>query len=85
MIEMARAVELLGLRAYLTESIMDSGEGLPATWGIRTTDECIQVGANLIIVSFATIQKKCFIVSKVQIFLLDDQSSQFGSLKRSFM
>ncbi|XVE66055.1 hypothetical protein DITRI_Ditri08aG0050800 [Diplodiscus trichospermus] len=40
--QMARAVELLGLRACLTESIMDSGEGLPASWGIRTTDECIQ-------------------------------------------
>ncbi|XVF89337.1 hypothetical protein PTKIN_Ptkin19aG0122200 [Pterospermum kingtungense] len=39
---MARAVELLGLRACLTESIMDSGEGLPASWGIRTTDQCIQ-------------------------------------------
>ncbi|KAK8603336.1 hypothetical protein V6N13_085526 [Hibiscus sabdariffa] len=39
---MARAVELLGLRACLTESIMDSGEGLPTSWGIRTTDECLQ-------------------------------------------
>lgn len=41
--EMARAVEMLGLRACLTESIMDSGEGLPESWGIRTTDDCIQV------------------------------------------
>ena len=41
--EMARAVELLGLRACLTESIMDTGEGLPASWAIRTTDDCIQV------------------------------------------
>ena len=63
MTEMARAVELLGLRACLTESIMDSGEGLPANWGMRTTDECIQVGPNLITVSFATIQKNVFIVS----------------------
>ncbi|XVF02177.1 hypothetical protein REPUB_Repub04eG0153300 [Reevesia pubescens] len=39
---MARAVQLLGLRACLTESIMDYGEGLPASWGIRTTDDCIQ-------------------------------------------
>ncbi|KAK2636852.1 hypothetical protein Ddye_031644 [Dipteronia dyeriana] len=39
---MARAVELLGLRACLVESIMDSGEGLPASWAIRTTDDCIQ-------------------------------------------
>lgn len=41
--EMARAVQLLGLRACLTESIMDTGEGLPASWAIRTTDHCIQV------------------------------------------
>lgn len=40
---MAKAVELLGLRACLTESIMDSGDGLPSSWGIRTADECIQV------------------------------------------
>ncbi|KAI3780110.1 hypothetical protein L2E82_10015 [Cichorium intybus] len=39
---MAKAVELLGLRACLTESIMDSGEGLPSSWGVRTADECIQ-------------------------------------------
>lgn len=39
---MAKAVELLGLRACLTESIMDSGDGLPSSWGIRTADECIQ-------------------------------------------
>lgn len=40
---MARAVQLLGLRACLTESIMDTGEGLPASWAVRTTDHCIQV------------------------------------------
>ncbi|KAB2043521.1 hypothetical protein ES319_D01G023000v1 [Gossypium barbadense] len=39
---MARAVELLGLRACLTDSVMDSGDGLPPSWGIRTTDECLQ-------------------------------------------
>lgn len=39
---MARAVELLGLRACLSQSTMDSGEGLPASWGIRTKDQCIQ-------------------------------------------
>ncbi|KAH7570536.1 hypothetical protein JRO89_XS05G0129000 [Xanthoceras sorbifolium] len=39
---MARAVELLGLRACLVESIMDSGEGLPVSWAVRTTDDCIQ-------------------------------------------
>lgn len=40
---MARAVKLLGLRACLTESIMDTGEGLPTSWALRTTDHCIQV------------------------------------------
>lgn len=40
---MARAVEELGLRACLTESIMDTGEGLPTSWAMRTTDDCIQV------------------------------------------
>lgn len=40
---MARAVEQLGLRACLTQSIMDAGEGLPASWGMRTTDDCIQI------------------------------------------
>ncbi|KAJ9554573.1 hypothetical protein OSB04_018618 [Centaurea solstitialis] len=39
---MAKAVELLGLRACLTQSIMDSGDGLPLSWATRTTDECIQ-------------------------------------------
>ncbi|KAL9369755.1 hypothetical protein Peur_040954 [Populus x canadensis] len=39
---MARAVEKLGLRACLTESIMDTGEGLPTSWAMRTTDDCIQ-------------------------------------------
>ncbi|KAA8533350.1 hypothetical protein F0562_033117 [Nyssa sinensis] len=39
---MARAVELLGLRACLTQSTMDSGEGLPGSWGTRTTEDCIQ-------------------------------------------
>lgn len=40
---MAKAVELLGLRACLTQSIMDCGEGLPAPWAAITTDDCIQV------------------------------------------
>lgn len=40
---MARAVELLGLRACLAQSIMDSGEGLPAGWRVHTTNSCIQV------------------------------------------
>ena len=41
--QMARAVSLLGLRACLTESTMDSGHGLPPSWATRTTDHCIQV------------------------------------------
>ncbi|KAF8390688.1 hypothetical protein HHK36_025215 [Tetracentron sinense] len=40
---MARAVEILGLRACLTQSTMDSGQGLPANWGVYSTDYCIQV------------------------------------------
>lgn len=40
---MARAVEQLGLRACLTQSTMDAGEGLPPSWAARTTDDCIQV------------------------------------------
>lgn len=40
---MARAVDLLGLRACLTESIMDSGQGLPSSWAARTTQDCLQV------------------------------------------
>ncbi|XP_031272698.1 uncharacterized protein LOC116131188 [Pistacia vera] len=39
---MAKAVELLGIRACLVQSTMDSGEGLPASWAARTTDDCIQ-------------------------------------------
>lgn len=39
---MARAVKLLGLRACLTQSTMDAGEGLPSSWAARTTDDCIQ-------------------------------------------
>lgn len=44
---MAKAVELLGIRACLVQSTMDSGEGLPASWAIRTTDDCIQVVHDL--------------------------------------
>ncbi|XP_059656614.1 uncharacterized protein LOC132303396 [Cornus florida] len=39
---MARAVELLGLRACLTQSTMDFGEGLPTSWTKLTTHDCIQ-------------------------------------------
>ncbi|XP_076953487.1 uncharacterized protein LOC143627587 [Bidens hawaiensis] len=39
---MAKAVELLGLRACLTQSIMDSGDSLPSSWAIKSADECIQ-------------------------------------------
>uniref|UniRef100_A0A2N9GPH5 Amidohydrolase-related domain-containing protein n=1 Tax=Fagus sylvatica TaxID=28930 RepID=A0A2N9GPH5_FAGSY len=44
---MARAVDLLGLRACLTQSTMDAGEGLPASWLTRTTDDCIQMQKEL--------------------------------------
>ncbi|XP_009781218.1 uncharacterized protein [Nicotiana sylvestris] len=44
---MASAVEVLGLRACLTESIMDWGEGLPASWAARTTEECIKLQEDL--------------------------------------
>ena len=40
---MAKAVELLGIRACLTKSTMDSGDGLPANWKASSTDYCIQV------------------------------------------
>ncbi|KAF7063949.1 hypothetical protein CFC21_070406 [Triticum aestivum] len=40
--EMARAVELLGLRACLTKSTMDCGDGLPPNWSSCSTDDCIQ-------------------------------------------
>ncbi|KAK4413168.1 5-methylthioadenosine/S-adenosylhomocysteine deaminase [Sesamum alatum] len=44
---MARAVELLGIRACLTQSVMDAGEGLPASWAKRTAEECIQSQKDL--------------------------------------
>lgn len=44
---MARAVELLGLRACLVQSTMDSGDGLPASWASHSTDDCIQVKYSL--------------------------------------
>lgn len=43
---MARAVKLLGLRACLVESTMDSGEGLPANW-VRSAHDCIQSQKDL--------------------------------------
>uniref|UniRef100_A0A0E0MM94 Uncharacterized protein n=1 Tax=Oryza punctata TaxID=4537 RepID=A0A0E0MM94_ORYPU len=45
--EMARAVELLGLRACLTKSIMDCGDGLPPNWSSCSTDDCIQSQKDL--------------------------------------
>uniref|UniRef100_A0A2P2J0J2 Uncharacterized protein C1F8.04c-like isoform X2 n=1 Tax=Rhizophora mucronata TaxID=61149 RepID=A0A2P2J0J2_RHIMU len=44
---MARAVTELGLRACLTQSIMDTGEGLPPSWAVRTTNDCIQTQKEL--------------------------------------
>lgn len=40
---MARAVEELGIRACLTRSTMDCGEGLPSSWAAETTQSCLQV------------------------------------------
>ncbi|XP_034691154.1 5-methylthioadenosine/S-adenosylhomocysteine deaminase-like isoform X3 [Vitis riparia] len=60
--EMARAVELLGLRACLVQSTMDSGQGLPPSWADRTTDDCIQPvaeGVNLLSLS-AQSQKELY-------------------------
>ncbi|XP_004497427.1 uncharacterized protein [Cicer arietinum] len=39
---MASAVNLLGLRACLTQSTMDSGHGLPSSWAALSTHDCIQ-------------------------------------------
>ncbi|KAF1861211.1 hypothetical protein Lal_00000630 [Lupinus albus] len=39
---MARAVELLGLRACLSQSTMDYGHGLPSSWATITTHDCLQ-------------------------------------------
>ncbi|EFJ04925.1 hypothetical protein SELMODRAFT_431949 [Selaginella moellendorffii] len=44
---MARAVELLGIRACLTRSTMDSGEGLPSSWATETTDSCLTAQEEL--------------------------------------
>ncbi|KAM6562621.1 hypothetical protein CsatB_022619 [Cannabis sativa] len=44
---MARAVELMGLRACLAQSSMDAGDGLPPSWATQTTDECIQAQKEL--------------------------------------
>lgn len=69
--EMAKAVELLGLRACLVQSTMDCGEGLPASWAVRTTDDCIQVvlylhflynADNCVIVYSLTGVSKCMFI-----------------------
>ncbi|XP_024388472.1 uncharacterized protein [Physcomitrium patens] len=44
---MARAVEELGIRACLTRSTMDCGEGLPPTWASETTESCLQTQEEL--------------------------------------
>lgn len=44
---MARAVEELGIRACLTRSTMDCGEGLPSSWAAETTETCLQVQEEL--------------------------------------
>ena len=40
---MARAVEELGIRACLTRSTMDSGEGLPPAWAAESTEYSLRV------------------------------------------
>ncbi|KAM7258694.1 hypothetical protein ACFE04_014435 [Oxalis oulophora] len=40
---MAKAVEELGLRACLTQSVMDCGEGLPESWAGRNADDYIEI------------------------------------------
>uniref|UniRef100_A0A0C9S3D7 TSA: Wollemia nobilis Ref_Wollemi_Transcript_29542_1654 transcribed RNA sequence n=1 Tax=Wollemia nobilis TaxID=56998 RepID=A0A0C9S3D7_9CONI len=44
---MARAVECLGIRGCLTQSTMDAGEGLPASWANQTAECCIQMQEEL--------------------------------------
>lgn len=44
---MARAVETLGIRACLTRSTMDTGEGLPASWASESTDSCLKAQEDL--------------------------------------
>ncbi|KAL3728524.1 hypothetical protein ACJRO7_033159 [Eucalyptus globulus] len=39
---MARVVQSMGLRACLAQSVMDSGEGLPASWAVRTAEDYVQ-------------------------------------------
>ncbi|KAJ7298477.1 hypothetical protein O6H91_Y576600 [Diphasiastrum complanatum] len=44
---MARAIEELGIRACLTRSTMDSGEGLPEAWAAETLDSSMKVQEEL--------------------------------------
>lgn len=44
---MARAVERLGIRGCLTQSTMDAGQGLPASWANQTAESCIQIQEEL--------------------------------------
>lgn len=46
---MASAVNLLGLRACLTQSTMDSGHGLPSSWAALSTHDCIQVRVRVML------------------------------------
>lgn len=66
---MARAVELLGLRACLTQSTMDCGQGLPGNWALHTTDYCIEV--ELILLSLTVVLNILFvIIDGIQIWVL---------------
>ncbi|GLJ45651.1 hypothetical protein SUGI_0960910 [Cryptomeria japonica] len=44
---MARAVESLGIRGCLAQSVMDAGEGLPVSWTRQTAKSCIQIQEEL--------------------------------------
>lgn len=44
---MARAVGKLGIRACLTRSTMDTGDGLPSSWACETTDSCLKAQEEL--------------------------------------
>jgi 5-methylthioadenosine/S-adenosylhomocysteine deaminase len=43
--QIVKAVDEMGVRAVLSESTMDQGDGLPDSW-VKSTDECIQSQVN---------------------------------------
>ena len=65
---MARAVHLLGMRACLTQSTMDSGHGLPSSWASRTTHDCLQVSS--LPLSLSTLYLTLSQSNPIQLFVL---------------